>query len=93
MANNSAVIFIALYLLAVVYHGNSQQLLSELKQEKSFVLWLIAVIIVYQIYSNNWLGSTGHMLIGLAIVGALLGSGASTKFFDYLNTTFTPTGA
>lgn len=88
MLNQSALVFLAVYILCVVYQGNTQNLFSELKKEQNFVFWLVAVVAVYQIEKSKVLGASAHYIIALTFIGFLIGSGQSTKFLSFVTNTF-----
>jgi hypothetical protein len=64
-----------LYLLAVVYQGNTQALITQAKQDTSFIYWLIGLGIFWVIFEN---AGEGKPIVGafggLAIVALLLNS-------------------
>lgn len=88
MANATALIFIALYLLIVVYKGNQQALFDALKNDKKFAVWFIAVLAIYYIHENTALGEFGNAMIVLTIVGLLLTNNNGQKIFSAVGNYF-----
>ena len=88
MANNVVLIFIAVYLLGVVFKGNTDKLLAELKKDSKFLPWLIAVLILYQLKQSAKLGAVGDGLITLTFVGMFLQNNNGVNFFNQLTKFF-----
>lgn len=65
------------YLVAVGYHGNAGKLFDDLKQEKQFVYWLIAIVILYALWQVDSLKPIIKPFIVLALI--------STALFQYEN--------
>ena len=78
-------IFIASYILGVIYNGNGQDLIDALKKESGFLKWIVSIAIVYAL--KNVIGAAyWRMLIGILIMAFLLNT--SKDFFKNLDTVF-----
>ena len=63
-------VFIILYgawITAVGYHGNSATAITFLAAQKSYVVWLIAVFILYMVYQVDTLKPVVKPIIFLAL--------------------------
>ena len=67
-----ALLFVAIYLLAVVYQGNTQTLITELMTEKSFVWWAIAIGILLGLDSIDSIKPIIAPFIGIVLIALLL---------------------
>lgn len=75
-------IFIASYIIGVIYNGNGQELIDAIKKESGFLKWLVSIVIVYSL--RNLIGVVyWRMLIGLLIMAFLLNT--SKYFFKNLD--------
>lgn len=78
-------IFIASYILGVIYNGNGQDLIDALKKESGFLKWIVSIAIVYAL--KNVIGAAyWRMLIGILIMAFLLNT--SKDFFKNLDKVF-----
>lgn len=71
-ANGLMMIFAAIYLAAVLVQGNFVAFLTQLSTEIGYVEWLVALLLLYWLYSNpatSWLAAP---LIGIAVLAVLL---------------------
>ena len=67
-----ALLFVALYLLAVVYQGNTQALITEILTEKSFVFWAIAIGILFGLDSVESIKPLVEPFIGIVLIALLI---------------------
>jgi hypothetical protein len=75
-------IFIASYILGVIYNGNGQDLIDMIKKESGFLKWFVSIAIVYALKSV--IGSAyWRVLIGMLIMAFLLNT--SKDFFKNLD--------
>lgn len=76
--NALAAFVIAGYLVMVVYHGNALNLIDNLKQEKGFIKWGVALVILNLIKDAGIGGPIPGALIATAFVGMLINIGGNS---------------
>lgn len=73
--NGAALIFISVYVLGVVYKGNTKDLFRELKTDAAFIPWLASFLVLYWLSKTKALGPVGNNLLMLAATGFILVNG------------------
>ena len=71
---NITLILLGLYLLLVAKAGNAQQLIADAGQDKEFLVWLIAVAVLYAISRIPDATGIANVLIALALMALLINS-------------------
>lgn len=65
-------IFLGLYILAVVYRGNSSALVKQVGESAGFVKWAFALAILAWFANSKTFGPVARPLLGMALVGLAL---------------------
>lgn len=73
-----------MYLLAVAFQGNGSALIDQLKKEKHFFSWAIAIVILKFLYDNKTTRPFAGPMIGLTILAYLI-SNKNTIFANFAN--------
>ena len=87
MLNGLAAAFLAAYIGAVAYRGNTDGLIDAIKQEGGFIKWAIALFALAMIHA--WAGGAAKKIIEQVAVGALAaliisrGSKAAEQINDF----------
>lgn len=89
MLNGSAAALIGFYLITVLYAGNEDKLLEAIKDEKGFLKWGGALLILFFLYKFAGGGSSQiiQQLTVMALIALFLNKG--TPFFKELEQVFT----
>ncbi len=90
MINGGVASLVAIYLILVLYSGNDDKLLQEIKQEVGFLKWVAALLVLMIVYTLAG-GKTGEIVKQLTIValGALL-LGKGEAIFKDVASVMTP---
>lgn len=75
--NGLALLLLAGFLGIVVYNGKLDDLTTELLKEKGFIIWVVALVIVFWLWRSS---SAGR------IIGSIAGLGLLATFFVLTNT-------
>lgn len=67
-----AILFLAIYLMAVVYQGNAQTLMTNMLSEKSFVWWAIAIGVLFGLDSIDSIHPIVEPFIGIVLIALAL---------------------
>lgn len=67
MINGGVASLVALYLILVLYTGNENALLNEIKQETGFIKWIAALFILIFIYKLTG-GKVGEIVRQITLV-------------------------
>lgn len=85
--NALAAFIIAGYLVMVIWQGNALNLVNDLKQEKEFIKWGVALVILGLIKDSGIGGPIPGALIAVSFVGMLLNVGNnSSQIFTSIKT-------
>lgn len=72
-SNGIVAVLLGVYLAGIVRHGNAEQLLIELANDRGFVLWLVAIVLVAEVISRT--GDLGRGLSVILSIGLVLNVG------------------
>lgn len=83
------VLLLSIYLILVVYNGNANQLIAELKTDSGFIKWVLAVFVLYLIYgasSGKSKNALGQIITSVLLIFAITHGdkimGQVNKFFE-----------
>lgn len=90
MINGGIAGLLALYFILVMYNGNQDKLLEEIKQEAGFIKWIAALFVLIMIYklTGGKLGDVVKQIVLVALAALVLGKGE--VIFKQVGDTFYP---
>ena len=71
-----------LYFILVGVHGNADELLTEVSQEKQFVYWLVAIFVVVGLWESPVGGKVAKPFAVLIVLGFLLSNSNYKTIMD-----------
>lgn len=69
MLNGLALLFVGLYTGAVILHGNLNELLRLMAEDREFIKWAVALGIIMAIANTEALGGLAKAIAAVAIAG------------------------
>jgi hypothetical protein len=66
-ADGVVALLLGAYLLGVLYNGNSEKLVEELKKDKAFLPWIGAIIVVWALVEGTKGTQVGPLVQALAV--------------------------
>jgi len=82
MIHGLAALIVGVYLLAVALRGNGTELAGKLGEDKGFIPWAIAFVVLWLLWRNQSTRTVGGALLTLALLAFLLQAG-STLFENF----------
>lgn len=76
---NITLIVLGIYLLAVARAGNGKQLITDAEADKEFMVWVIAVAVLYGISRIPDASGIANGLIAIALLALLINSIGTVK--------------
>lgn len=70
--NGVALLLVAGYLTSVLFHGNMDALVQAMKDETSFLPWILALLVVYWAWRAQPFGPIGSKLASLALMATFI---------------------
>jgi hypothetical protein len=77
MINSAAAIFLGAYLILVSVRGNASTLIATLPQDKGFIKWGAAMLVLYALANNDATKTWAKPLIGLTLATLLISSSSN----------------